>query len=549
MSKIVGIDLGTTNTCISIAHEIYGGGIQSTPVQAIQFDGNKAPIQNTILPSNMYVDEGGKEYIGFIGKDLREQVPTRIISNSKRYIGTDTVINAGGKAYTAKKIASLILGVCKKSVERYGFNNEEDIVTITVPASFNADQIKDTVDASKEAGFNNVNIIPEPTAALIDFINYQRTITESQRVADFSEKKRILVFDLGGGTCDVAVIEVLQDGKNVEFSEIAIGRYDELGGVDFDLTVAKYLLKQFCNDKKVNFGSLSEEVKRNMISSLRIFAEKAKEFISGNLELGFGEDLPYNQYLMNFYNGEDVYFEIDRNTYDKATKKLYERAPKAISHEDLTRNKNIVDPIINTLREYGINKNSIDLVFLTGGMTKYSTVKEKIIEVMEITEKGIIASPYPLEAVARGAATYQYYDTTFRKLEGIKKTQDAPSEWETDTTIEISKVMASAVMVDVSEGLPITLIKSNQKVPCNGAIKGELKTTSPAGITINLYDGKDENDWQMKLQKSKKAMFRNPIRIGTPIDIYYNIDDNKYLTMSIKVENEEIKIEQELEIV
>lgn len=549
MSKIVGIDLGTTNTCISMAHEIYGGGVQSTPVQAIQFDGNRAPIQNTILPSNVYVDEAGKEYVGFIAKDLREQAPTRVISNAKRYIGTETVINAGGKAYTAKKIESLVLAVCKKSIERYGFNNEEDIVTITVPASFNADQIKDTVDAAKEAGFNNVNIIPEPTAALIDFINYQRTTAESQRIADFSEKKRILVFDLGGGTCDVAVIEVLQDGKNVEFSEIAIGRYDELGGVDFDLTAAKYLLKQFCSDKKINFENLSEETKRNMISSLRVFAEKAKEFISGNLELGFGDELPYSQYLMNFYNGEDVSFEIDRDIYDKATKKLYERAPEAISHEDLIKNKNIVDPIINTLREYGINKSSIDLVFLTGGMTKYSTVKEKIIEIMGITEKEVIASPYPLEAVARGAAIYQYYDASLKKIRPIKNGEDVPSAVKTDTTIEISKVMASAVMVDVSEGLPVTLIESNQKVPCNGVIKGKLKTTSPAGITVNLYDGKDENDWQMKLQKSKKAMFRNPIKIGTPIDIYYNIDDNKYLTMSIKVENEEIKMEQEVEIV
>lgn len=549
MGKIYGIDLGTSNTSIALANETYGGVVQATPVQTIQFNGFKAPMQSTMLPSILYVDENGKEYIGTIGKDLREQVPKRIISNSKRYIGTEAILNAGNKSYTSKDIAALILTTCKKSMERYGFNNDKDKVTITVPASFNADQIKDTIDASKKAGLNNVNIIPEPTAALIDFINNQRMLVKEQKLVDFSNKKRILVFDLGGGTCDVAIIEVLQEEKKIEFKEIAIGRYDELGGVDFDLKIAKYLLKNFCIDRKLNLDNLDEDIKRSMINALRVFAEKAKEFISGSLELGFEDNPSYSQYLMKFYNNEDVSFSINREEYDKATESLYQKAPEALSYRELAKNKNIVDPIINTLREYGIKKTSIDLVFLTGGMTKYVTIKEKITEIMGISEKNVICSPYPLESVSRGASIYQYYDTNLKKINEDKNNMNIlESKYEVlDTKIDITKVMASAVMVDVSEGLPITLIEANQKVPCKGKIEGKLKTTSPAGITINLYDGKDENDWQMKLQKSKKAMFKTPIKIGTPIDIFYDIDENKYLTMFINVENEKIKIEQEYE--
>lgn len=555
MSKVIGIDLGTTNSCIAMANEIYGGGVQATPIQAIQLDGNKGPIQSNMLPSNLYVDETGREYVGLIAKSLREQSPNRVISNSKRYIGTDTIMRAGGKSYKAKDIARLILATAKKSIERYGFNNEEDSVTITVPSSFSTHQIKDTIDAAKEASFKNITIIPEPIAAVLDFINSQKSIKEVQRVADFSKKKRILVFDLGGGTCDIEVIEVLQDSKKIDFVEIATGRYDELGGVDFDLIVAKYLLKEFCSKRKVNFENLQNEDKRHMINGLRVFAEKAKEFISGNLELGFDEDMPYGQYIMNFYHGEDIYFEISRSEYDKATENLYKKADQIKCYEDLIKNKNIVDPIMNTLRDYKISKDSIDLIFLTGGMTKYKTIKEKVMEIMDITEEKIITSPYPLESVARGAAIYQYYDITV-KNENHRIINDSGdnkgSDIETtpiNTKVVLTKVMASAVMVDVSEGLPITLIETNQKVPCSGVISGKLRTTSPAGIAINMYYGKDATDWQMKLQKSKKAMFKNPIKVGTPIDIYFNIDDNKYLTMSIKVEDEEIKIEDDVEVV
>ena len=551
MGKKIGIDLGTTNTSISIANEVYGGGVQATPVQAVQFNGNKNPIQNVILPSNMYVDENQKEYIGLIGKELREQFPTRVISNSKRFIGTETIMQAGGKKYKSKDVAEHILNACRKSIERYGFNNEEDVITITVPASFNVDQVKDTIDAANNVGFNKVNIIPEPTAALIDFINSERAVIESERRIDFSKKKRIMVFDLGGGTCDVSVIEVFEEGRKLDFSEIAIGRYDELGGVDFDIMAAKHLLKLFCKERNVDFKSLDDAQKRRMVDQLKVFAEKAKENISGNIELGFGDDIPYEQYIMNFYNGEDVYFKIDRKEYDEATKSLYKKAEKIISYDDLKKSKNIVDPILNTLRDYDISTSSIDFVFLTGGMSKYETVKKKLMEIMKIDETRIIVSPYPLESVSRGAAIYQYYDTTINELKNRTvnhKINDSNLEKlkEPETKIDITKVMASAVMVDVSEGLPVTLIEANEKVPCNNVIYGKLKTTSPSGITINIYEGKDCNDWKMKLQNNRKVLFKNPVEIGTPIDIQYNIDENKYLTMSVKVKDEVIKIEQNM---
>lgn len=548
-----GIDLGTTNTVVTKGVKGFNGILAPEVIQIVQYDGFKNPKQDSILPSVLYVDENNQELVGAIGKDLRTQMHNRTLSNTKRFIGTTKKMVVGEKSYSAKDVAKIILMSCKKSMERYGMT-EDDGVTITVPASFNTDQIKDTMDAAKEAGFKNVNIIPEPTAALIDFINHETALIEGQRKINFDEKKRILVFDLGGGTCDVAVVEVLQKGNKVDFTEVAIGRYDELGGIDFDMKAAKYLLEKFCEKEKVLFEKLDEKMKKNMINSLKVFSEKAKESISMELELGFSENPKYKQYLINFYNGENIEFSIDKEEYDKSTANLYERAPEAVSFEDIKNNKNIVDPILNTLKTYKIDKKSIDLVFLTGGMSKYRTIKEKIMSILELKDDKVLASPYPLDAVARGAAIYQYYDAKTVKKEmnltknSKKEKQEGHSKKELTTDIIITKVMAGAVMIDIAEGMPVTIIEANKEVPCKGTIESELFTTSPSGVTINLYEGKNQYDWQMKLQKSRKAMFRKPVKLNTPIDVNYEIDENKYLTLSVKIDNEEIILNQEVNI-
>jgi len=543
-----GIDLGTTNTVVSKGNVLFNGLIQSQIIQVMQVDENKSPTTEFILPSVLYVDENGKEYVGKIAKDIKSKASKKVLYNTKRYIGSNKTWKLGNKYYTSKDVAKQILKTCRDSMRRYNQGKEVDSVTITVPASFNTDQIKDTKDAAMEIGFKNVNLIPEPTSALIDFINEQSNLIESQRSVKLDETKRILVFDLGGGTCDIAIVDVIQNGRKVEFTEVAIGRYDELGGIDFDNKVALVKLDEFLKKYNLSYHSLNKEDRENMVRHLRIFAEKAKERISADIEMNcyFGES--FDHYIMDFYGDDPVQFSINKEEYDDAIKEFFIKSKQTNKRLEEENQKNIVDPILNTLRDYNISKDSIDYLFLTGGMTKYQLVREKIKEILELNDNQIINSTDPLSSVAKGAAIYDYYETTInRKFENLVNNEDKVIV-KNEKKFELTRVLAEAIMIDVKQGLPVVIINSNQEVPYEGKLKGALRTTSPSGIEINLYAGINQFDSKMRIQRKYKAYFRTPKKPGTPIDINFSIDKDKYLRLYVNVDGERIELKQEVDL-
>jgi len=543
-----GIDLGTTNTVVSKGNVLFNGLIQSQIIQVMQVDENKSPTTEFILPSVLYVDENGKEYVGKIAKDIKSKASKKVLYNTKRYIGSNKTWKLRDKDYTSKDVAKQILKTCRDSMRRYNQGKEVDSVTITVPASFNTDQIKDTKDAAMEIGFKNVNLIPEPTSALIDFINEQSNLIESQRSVQLDETKRILVFDLGGGTCDIAIVDVIQNGRKVEFTEVAIGRYDELGGIDFDNKVALVKLDEFLKKYNLSYYSLNKEDRENMVRHLRIFAEKAKERISSDIEMNcyFGES--FDHYIMDFYGDEPVQFSINKEEYDDAIKEFFIKSKQTNKRLEEENQKNIVDPILNTLRDYNISKDSIDYLFLTGGMTKYQLVREKIKEILELNDNQIINSTDPLSSVAKGAAIYDYYETTInRKFENLVNNEDKVTV-KNEKKFELTRVLAEAIMIDVKQGLPVVIINSNQEVPYEGKLKGALRTTSPSGIEINLYAGINQFDSKMRIQRKYKAYFRTPKKPGTPIDINFSIDKDKYLRLYVNVDGERIELKQEVDL-
>ena len=543
-----GIDLGTTNTVVSKGNVLFNGLIQSQIIQVMQVDENKSPTTEFILPSVLYVDENGKEYVGKIAKDIKSKASKKVLYNTKRYIGSNKTWKLRDKDYTSKDVAKQILKTCRDSMRRYNQGKEVDSVTITVPASFNTDQIKDTKDAAMEIGFKNVNLIPEPTSALIDFINEQSNLIESQRSVKLDETKRILVFDLGGGTCDIAIVDVIQNGRKVEFTEVAIGRYDELGGIDFDNKVALVKLDEFLKKYNLSYHSLNKEDRENMVRHLRIFAEKAKERISSDIEMNcyFGES--FDHYIMDFYGDDPVQFSINKEEYDDAIKEFFIKSKQTNKRLEEENQKNIVDPILNTLRDYNISKDSIDYLFLTGGMTKYQLVREKIKEILELNDNQIINSTDPLSSVAKGAAIYDYYETTInRKFENLVNNEDKVTV-KNEKKFELTRVLAEAIMIDVKQGLPVVIINSNQEVPYEGKLKGALRTTSPSGIEINLYAGINQFDSKMRIQRKYKAYFRTPKKPGTPIDINFSIDKDKYLRLYVDVDGERIELKQEVDL-
>ena len=259
----------------------------------------------------------------------------------------------------------------------------------------------------------------------------------------------------------------------------------------------------------------------------------------------FGES--FDHYIMDFYEDEPVRFSINRDEYDNIITDFFVKSKNTNKRSEEEYQKNIVDPILNIFRDYDIDKNSIDYLFLTGGMTKYKVIRENIKDILNIEDSRIINSIDPLSSVAKGAAIYDYYETTINKLDKNNTVCKNYIKMK-ENKFELTRVLAEAIMIDVKNGLPVVIINSNQEVPYEGKLKGVLKTTSPSGIEINLYAGMNQYDSKMRIQRKYKAYFNTPKKPNTAIDINFSIDKDKYLKLSVDVDGEVIELRQEVDL-
>lgn len=544
----IGIDLGTTNTVLAYARRNRYGTVEPSVVKIMQLDEHNNSVREELLPSVLFYDFNKNIFIGKKAKYMKYYHPDRTISNSKRYIGTSMTFMIDDRQFTPVDVAVYILNVCKRTIDLHYSGIPLEQVTITVPASFNTDQIRDTRNAALMAGFeeDKIRIIPEPTAAFISFINDQLDAIEPERRVDLSTPKRVLVFDLGGGTCDIVVMEVLQKGRTIKIEELAVGRYSELGGVDFDYYAARHLLGKFLSSQKINVEELEPLERDRMGSKLMAFCEKAKENFSEQMMYslsGMKNNLVYTAEIQEFWRGKPQYFSITLEEYDECTSSLYRQPDRPIrTMEDYENCKSIVTPIYETLKRYDIEKDSIDYVLLTGGMSLYYKIKLRLKELFP--HGTVIPIQDPMEAVAKGAAIFSFYEVEIknRREEAHKKLL---SQIETahqgihhlDVEIITRTVLAESILIDVEEGLPREIISKSQPVPCKGSIKNAFKVTSPSGVKIDIYAGESPYDSKMRMQKSHIGRFRFPVNVGTPLDIEYEIDENKYLKLKVIIQD------------
>lgn len=530
----LGIDLGTTNTVVARSFVDSNDKLITEVVQMGQMSNDNWEKYPT-LPSMVYFDDDGI-IVGREAKRQREWDAENVVTNAKRFMGTQKKWKIDGDSYEAKDIAAMVLQHCKKTIDREG-NMNYDTVVITVPASFNPDQIADTLRAAKQAGFsdNQVIIKHEPTAALLSFIDSEARKSRDERYIDFSETKRILVFDLGGGTCDTSVIDVQVDQNEFHFTEKGIGRYQELGGIDFDAKLATGLLNAYFEQEQIFEGDISDEEKEELYVKLRIAAETIKEKISSNIYAKMSmddnvdvESIKVKHNIPGFRNGKPYRISITKAEYDQYTKDLYiDNDVHYKKFEDMDKNKNIIGVIRKTLEDYGIKKSSIDYAFVTGGMSQFLTVKQKVKEYLGCP---VITPENPMEAVARGASIYQYYKIREDKDEGTGVEVEKKGEGIVDTMM-----LAEAILLDMNEGLPRVIIPKKTVVPYEGEIIGEFKTTSPSGVKLNIYAAENEYDSSMRIQKNLEKRFIYPVESGTPFDIKYKINENKAIDIKIKL--------------
>ncbi|MBS6475204.1 MAG: molecular chaperone DnaK [Clostridiales bacterium] len=347
MGKIIGIDLGTTNSCVAV---MEGG----EPIVIPNSEGNRT------TPSVVALNKEGERLVGAIAKRQAVTNAENTVISIKREMGTNYKAKLGGKEYTPQEISAMILQKLKADAESY-LGQPVTQAVITVPAYFSDSQRQSTKDAGKIAGLEVLRIINEPTAASLAY------------GLDKDGNHKILVYDLGGGTFDVSILEI---GDGV-FEVLATNGNTRLGGDDFDNRIIDWMVQEF---KKSNGADLSKDKKA--MQRLKEAAEKAKIDLSGVMSTNIS--LPY----ISFVDGEPVHLEmtLTRARFDEMTRDLVQAT---------------IDPVNKALKDSGLTLNQIDRVILVGGSTRIPAVQAAV---KDATGKEPYKGINPDECVAVGAA-------------------------------------------------------------------------------------------------------------------------------------------------
>ena len=475
MSKTIGIDLGTSNSAASVV-------ISGKP---------------TIIPSAEGVSIGGKSfpsYVAFtkdgqllVGEPARRQAllnPEGTIIAAKRKMGTDFKFKAYGKEYTPQQISAFILQKIKRDAENFLGETITDAV-ITVPAYFDDNQRQATKDAGTIAGLNVKRIINEPTAASLAYgIDKQ------------NQSMKILVYDLGGGTLDVTVME-FEDGL---FEVKSTSGDTKLGGTDMDDAIIKYIVDDF--KSKENFD-LSKDKKSYI--RLKDAAEKAKIELSSTLETEI--NLPYITVINN--EPKHVQLSLSRSKFEDLIKPIIERS---------------LHPLETAIKEANISKSGIDKIIMVGGPTRIPYVK-KYVE--DFFGKKVEGGVDPMECVATGAA-----------LQGAVLAGDIKD-------IVLVDVTPLTLGIETLGGVSTPLINSNTPIPVR---KSQLFSTAAdmqTVVTIHVVQG------ERSLAKDNVSLGQfnlegiPPSPRGIPqVEVTFDIDSNGILTVSAKdkATNKEQKI-------
>ena len=462
MGKIIGIDLGTTNSCVAV---MEGG--QPTVIT------NQEGMRTT--PSVVAFTKSGERLVGDAAKRQAVTNADKTISSIKRHMGTDYKVDIDGKKYSPQEISAMILQKLKADAEGYLGEKVTEAV-ITVPAYFNDAQRQATKDAGKIAGLEVKRIINEPTAAALAY------------GLDNENEQKIMVYDLGGGTFDVSIIEI---GDGV-IEVLSTNGDTRLGGDDFDQHITDYMISEFNKQEGVDLS------KDNMaLQRLKEAAEKAKKELSSATSTNIS--LPY----ITAVNNVPKHFEmtLTRAKFDELTSDLVERT---------------VIPVQNALNDAGLTINDISKVLLVGGSTRIPAVQDKV---KQLTSKEPNKSLNPDECVALGAS-----------VQGGKLAGDAGAG-----DILLLDVTPLSLSIETMGGVATKLIERNTTIPTKKSQIFSTAEDNQSAVDINVLQG------ERQFAKDNKSLGRfrldgiAPARRGVPqIEVTFDIDANGIVNVSAK---------------
>ena len=462
MSKIIGIDLGTTNSCVAV---MEGG----KPTVIANAEGART------TPSVVAFTKTGERLIGEPAKRQAVTNAERTISSIKRDMGTDHGRTIDGKKYSPQQISAMILQKLKADAESYLGEKVTEAV-ITVPAYFNDAQRQATKDAGKIAGLDVKRIINEPTAAALAY------------GLDNEKEQKIMVYDLGGGTFDVSIIEI---GDGV-IEVLATNGDTHLGGDDFDNKLTQYMIDEF---KKAEGVDLSND--KMALQRLKEAAEKAKKELSSATTTNI--NLPFITATAEGPKHFDM--TLTRAKFDELTSDLVERT--AI-------------PVQNAMRDAGLTNADLGQVLLVGGSTRIPAVQDKV---KQLTGKEPSKSLNPDECVALGAS-----------IQGGKLAGDAGAG-----EILLLDVTPLSLSIETKGGIATRLIERNTTIPTKKSQIFSTAADNQTAVDINVVQG----ERQFARDNKSLGQFRldgiPPAMRGVPqIEVTFDIDANGIVNVSAK---------------
>ena len=460
MSKIIGIDLGTTNSCVAI---MEGG----KPVVIANAEGSRT------TPSVVAFTKEGERLVGQVAKRQAVTNPDRTVISIKREMGTSHKVTIDGKEYTPQDISAMILSKMKETAESY-LGEKVSQAVITVPAYFNDSQRQATKDAGRIAGLEVLRIINEPTAASLAY------------GLDKEDNQKILVYDLGGGTFDVSILDI---GDGV-FEVLSTNGNTRLGGDDFDQKIIDYVAEQFRKENAI-------DLKADKIASQRLkeAAEKAKIELSGTTTANI--NLPF--ITADATGPKHLDMTLTRAKFDELTADLVEAT---------------IDPMRKALKDAGLTVDQINKVILVGGSTRIPAVQEAV---KKITGKEPFKGINPDECVAIGAAIQGGV------LGGEVK------------DVLLLDVTPLSLGLETEGHIFTRLIDRNTTIPTS---KSQVFSTAADGQTtveIHVLQGERQMAYDNKTLGRFQLTGIAPAPRGVPqIEVTFNIDNNGIVNVSAK---------------
>ena len=462
MGKIIGIDLGTTNSCVAV---MEGG----KPTVITNAEGMRT------TPSVVAFTKTGERVIGEPAKRQAVTNAEKTIASIKRHMGTDYKVQIDDKAYSPQEISAMILQKLKSDAENYLGEKVTEAV-ITVPAYFNDAQRQATKDAGKIAGLDVKRIINEPTAAALAY------------GLDNEEEQKIMVYDLGGGTFDVSIIEI---GDGV-IEVLSTAGDNKLGGDDFDNVITQYMLDEFKKQEGVDLSTDKMAMQR-----LKEAAEKAKKELSSATTTNI--NLPFITATAEGPKHFDM--NLTRAKFDELTAHLVERT---------------AGPVNSALNDAGMTASELSKVLLVGGSTRIPAVQDKV---QQLTGKEPFKGINPDECVAIGAS-----------VQGGKLAGDAGAG-----DILLLDVTPLSLSIETMGGVATRLIERNTTIPTKKSQIFSTAEDNQSAVDINVVQG------ERQFAKDNKSLGRfrldgiAPARRGVPqIEVTFDIDANGIVNVSAK---------------